>query len=86
MARARRAQRSPTAHLDEPPLDLTVKDDPEVWARRLDAEPLYGSTLRRAAGGAIEDLPGYGAGRLVGAGRRGRPARPAAAASSPGGP
>jgi 16S rRNA (cytosine967-C5)-methyltransferase len=50
------------AHLDEPPLDLTVKADPEVWARRLDAEHLYGSTLRRAAGGAIEDLPGYAQG------------------------
>ncbi|MCC2664602.1 MAG: rsmB [Geminicoccaceae bacterium] len=50
------------AHQDEPPLDLTVRNDPEVWARRLDAEPLYGSTLRRAAGGAVEDLPGYGQG------------------------
>ena len=50
------------AHLAEPPLDLTVKDDPEVWVRRLDALHLYGSTLRRPAGGAIEDLPGYGAG------------------------
>jgi 16S rRNA (cytosine967-C5)-methyltransferase len=50
------------AHLAEPPLDLTVKGHPEVWARRLDAEHLYGSTLRRAAGGAIEELPGYGEG------------------------
>ena len=47
------------AHLAEPPLDLTVKDHPEAWAKRLDAEPLYGKTLRRQAGGQIEDLPGY---------------------------
>ncbi len=46
-------------HLAEPPLDLTVKAEPEVWARRLEARHLYGHTLRRAAGGAIEDLPGY---------------------------
>jgi 16S rRNA (cytosine967-C5)-methyltransferase len=50
------------AHLVEPPLDLTVKDHPEVWARRLDAEHLYGSTLRRASAGAVEDLPGYAGG------------------------
>ena len=47
------------AHLTEPPLDLTVKSDPELWAARLNAERLYGNTVRRAAGGAIEDLPGY---------------------------
>jgi 16S rRNA (cytosine967-C5)-methyltransferase len=49
-------------HLAEPPLDLTVKDHPEVWARGLDAGHLYGSTLRRATGGGIEDLPGYAEG------------------------
>jgi 16S rRNA (cytosine967-C5)-methyltransferase len=50
------------AHLAEPPLDLTVKADPEVWAARLGGERLYGNTVRRPAGGAIEDLPGYAAG------------------------
>jgi 16S rRNA (cytosine967-C5)-methyltransferase len=54
-----RARRIAEAHLAEPPLDLTVKDNAEVWARRLDATRLAGSTLRRAAGGAIEELPGY---------------------------
>jgi 16S rRNA (cytosine967-C5)-methyltransferase len=54
-----RARAIASAHLVEPPLDLTVKEHPEVWARRLDAVHLYGNTLRRAAGGAIEDLPGY---------------------------
>ena len=50
------------AHLAEPPLDLTVKADPEDWAARLDGERLYGNTVRRPAGGAIEDLPGYAEG------------------------
>ena len=50
------------AHLAEPPLDLSVKADPEGWAARLGGERLYGNTVRRAAGGAIEDLPGYDAG------------------------
>ena len=50
------------AHLVEPPLDLTVKDRPDLWARRLDAAQLYGNTLRRPAGGAVEDLPGYAEG------------------------
>jgi 16S rRNA (cytosine967-C5)-methyltransferase len=47
------------AHLVEPPLDLSVKSDPEGWAARLRGELLYGTTVRRPAGGAIEDLPGY---------------------------
>jgi 16S rRNA (cytosine967-C5)-methyltransferase len=50
------------AHGREPPLDLSVKSEVEVWARRLDALHLHGTTLRRAAGGAIEDLPGFKAG------------------------
>jgi 16S rRNA (cytosine967-C5)-methyltransferase len=47
------------AHLVEPPLDLSVKSDPEGWAMRLGGEHLYGRTVRRPAGGAIEELPGY---------------------------
>jgi 16S rRNA (cytosine967-C5)-methyltransferase len=50
------------AHLAEPPLDLTVKADPQDWAARLRGERLYGNTVRRPAGGAIEDLPGYAEG------------------------
>jgi 16S rRNA (cytosine967-C5)-methyltransferase len=57
-----RARAIAQAHLAEPPLDLTVKEHPEVWARRLEAEHLYGNTLRRAAGGQVEALPGYAAG------------------------
>jgi 16S rRNA (cytosine967-C5)-methyltransferase len=50
------------AHLIEPPLDITVKADPEVWAARLGGERLYDNTVRRPAGGAIENLPGYAEG------------------------
>ncbi len=57
-----RARAIASAHLIEPPLDLTVKEHPEVWVRRLDAGHLYGTTLRRAAGGVIEGLPGYAEG------------------------
>lgn len=47
------------AHIAEPPLDLTVKDDPAAWAQKLEAQILPTGTLRRAPGGRIEDLPGY---------------------------
>jgi 16S rRNA (cytosine967-C5)-methyltransferase len=57
-----RARGIALTHLREPPLDLTIKEQPEVWARRLDGQQLHGSTIRRAAGGVIEDLPGYAAG------------------------
>ena len=50
------------AHLVEPPLDLSVKSDPAGWAARLGGERLCGNTVRRPAGGAIEDLPGYAEG------------------------
>ncbi len=47
------------AHLAEPPLDLSVSGSPESWAGRLDAAVLPGGSLRRFAGGAVRDLPGY---------------------------
>lgn len=49
------------AHLAEPPLDLSVRRDPERWAAQLGAEILPGGTLRRAAGagGLVEALPGF---------------------------
>ena len=53
------ARRIALAHLKEAPLDLSVKADPEIWAKKLEAEILPTGTLRREAGGAIEDLPGY---------------------------
>jgi 16S rRNA (cytosine967-C5)-methyltransferase len=50
------------AHSSEPPLDLSVKGDAEAWATKLDATLLPTGSLRRAAGGRIEDLPGYAEG------------------------
>ena len=50
------------AHAAEPPLDISVKTDAEVWAERLNAALLPTGSLRRNAGGRIEDLPGYGEG------------------------
>jgi len=50
------------AHQDEPPLDLTVKADPEVWGERLGAAAIIGRTVRLRHAGAIEALEGYDAG------------------------
>jgi 16S rRNA (cytosine967-C5)-methyltransferase len=47
------------AHLGEAPLDITVKSDPEDWAKRLHARVLPTGSLRLAPGGAISALPGY---------------------------
>lgn len=47
------------AHLVEAPLDITPKAEPALWAERLQAELLPSGTLRRVAGGRIEELPGY---------------------------
>ncbi len=48
------------AHLQEAPLDLSVKgDDAAAWAETLDAELLPTGGLRRSAGGAVEGLPGF---------------------------
>ena len=52
------------AHLCEAPLDLTVKNPAEraAWAERLEAEILPTGSLRRAAGGAVPELPGFAEG------------------------
>ena len=76
----------------EPPLDISVKSDPEGWAKRLGATILPTGTLRRAFDGRVEALPGFAEGgwwvqdmaaalpaRLLGpvAGRRGVDLSPA---------
>ncbi len=52
------------AHLIEAPLDLTVKDPAEAaaWAAKLEADILPSGGLRRGAGGAVPDLPGFAEG------------------------
>jgi 16S rRNA (cytosine967-C5)-methyltransferase len=53
------------AHLVEPPLDLTVKTAPEIWAERLGATLLPNGSLRLPADRSerrIENLPGFAEG------------------------
>ena len=47
------------AHLHPAPLDLTVKDDPDGWAARLQGRAQGGMTVRLDDPGPVRDLPGY---------------------------
>jgi 16S rRNA (cytosine967-C5)-methyltransferase len=47
------------AHRLEPSLDISVKGDPELWAKTLDGIVLPGRTVRTVATGDIAALPGY---------------------------
>jgi 16S rRNA (cytosine967-C5)-methyltransferase len=51
-----------TAHLKEAPLDLTLRQDSEMWSEKLQGTLLPTGTLRRSAGGSIVALPGYAEG------------------------
>ena len=68
LARWKRAYGEPTAraiagvHGEEPPLDLTVKDDPEGWAARLRGRVLATGTVRLVTHGPVSLLPGYAEG------------------------
>lgn len=50
------------AHAVEPPLDLTVKSEPDLWARRLGGEVVLGDTVRLLAHGPVSQLAGYAEG------------------------
>jgi len=50
------------AHLEEPPLDLSVKGDAAAWRDRLNARLLPTGSLRLAFDGPVEALPGFGEG------------------------
>lgn len=54
-----RAHEIAAAHLIEPPLDLTVKGDPELWAERLSGRVLPTGSARLLPKGRIESLPGF---------------------------
>jgi 16S rRNA (cytosine967-C5)-methyltransferase len=47
------------ANGQEPPLDLTVKAEPEAWAERLAGRVLPTGSVRIVPHGAISQLPGY---------------------------
>jgi 16S rRNA (cytosine967-C5)-methyltransferase len=49
-------------HMREAPLDITVSANHGEWAEKLEATVLPTGSLRRASGGAIANLPGYGEG------------------------
>jgi 16S rRNA (cytosine967-C5)-methyltransferase len=50
------------AHRLEPPLDITVKSDPEGWAGRLGGRRMPTGSVRLASPGQISALPGYAEG------------------------
>jgi len=50
------------AHLREPPLDLAVKNDPDLWARRLNGRVLPTGAVRLDDVSAIGALDGYAEG------------------------
>lgn len=47
------------ANMTEAPLDITAKGDPAAWAEPLEARLMPTGTLRRQAGGAVTELPGF---------------------------
>jgi len=51
-----------SAHRLEPPLDITVKSDPDRWAARLGGRKLPTGSVRLAGHGQISAMPGYGEG------------------------
>jgi 16S rRNA (cytosine967-C5)-methyltransferase len=56
------ARRIAEAHLVEPPLDLTARDDAAAVAAMTHGTVLATGTVRLAATGAVAELPGYGDG------------------------
>lgn len=50
------------SHRVEPPLDITVKSDPDRWAERLGGRRMPTGSVRLVAPGQISSLPGYSEG------------------------
>lgn len=59
---AEAASRIAVACLAVPPVDLTVRDEPDAWARRLGGEVVAGRTVRLSGAGDITALQGFGGG------------------------
>jgi len=54
-----RATKIATQHMLEPVVDITVRDNPALWAKRLTGITLFGNTVRVARKGKVETWPGY---------------------------
>ncbi len=48
--------------IEVPPLDLTVKADPQAWAEKLSAQVIFGQTIRLKRAQNITELEGFEAG------------------------
>jgi 16S rRNA (cytosine967-C5)-methyltransferase len=59
---AEAARRIALASLAEPPLDISVKSDPALWAERLGGTLLPTGSVRLADAGRIEELAGFSEG------------------------
>mgnify|MGYP001324823058 CR=1 FL=1 len=46
-------------HQNSPPLDITVKRNPKLWAERLSGTHFFGNTVRLNQSQPVESLPGY---------------------------
>jgi 16S rRNA (cytosine967-C5)-methyltransferase len=51
-----------SARLVEPPLDISVKDDAEGWAKKLEGTLLPTGSIRISKAGRVDALPGYAEG------------------------
>ena len=56
------AEKIALADLNEAPLDITVKENPEFWARELDAVVMPTGSLRRKKQASVPSLNGYDGG------------------------
>jgi len=56
------AERIAGASLREPSLDISVKSDPEAWAKKLSATVLPTGSLRRGFDGPVDAMPGFAEG------------------------
>ena len=52
-----------TVHLAEPPLDLSVADDPQAWAERLGGAVLPTGTVRLAKTARVTEMEGFAEGK-----------------------
>jgi 16S rRNA (cytosine967-C5)-methyltransferase len=53
------AQAIAQVHMADPPLDLSMRDDPQGWAGRLGGRRLPTGTVRLRHAGPVAELPGY---------------------------